>query len=68
MLLASEVMWAACVGVQHLPIYPHGASKTIWAAQLGLLVGAGAIVYFGVCAGLGMNVIAGLLPKKRIRV
>jgi peptidoglycan biosynthesis protein MviN/MurJ (putative lipid II flippase) len=64
MVLATGAMTAACIAVQHLPAYPQGQSRLIWAAQLLLIMGVGATVYLGVCAALRVNVVATLLPKR----
>jgi putative peptidoglycan lipid II flippase len=57
MLGASLVMLGACTALQYTPIYPEGQSKSIWAMQLALLIGTGAVTYFGMCAVLGINVL-----------
>jgi peptidoglycan biosynthesis protein MviN/MurJ (putative lipid II flippase) len=66
MLVASALMLLACIGAQHLPIYPHGSHKLTWAIQLSVLMGVGGLVYFGACAVMGMNVMEHL-PKRRKR-
>jgi putative peptidoglycan lipid II flippase len=66
MVLASALMFVACAGVQHSPIYPHGTHKITWAIQLALLMGVGGLVYFVACALMGMNVMEHL-PKRRRR-
>jgi peptidoglycan biosynthesis protein MviN/MurJ (putative lipid II flippase) len=57
MLIATAVMWLACVGVQRLPFYPSGQGKLIWACQLALLIFVGVSTYFGTCFALGMDVM-----------
>lgn len=57
MLVASALMLIACIGVQYLPIYPHGSHKITWAIQLFVLMGVGGLVYFAACAVMGMNVM-----------
>ena len=57
MLAASAMMFAACWGVQRLPIYPHGSGKMIWAVQLIVLMTTGGLIYFGACAAMGINVL-----------
>jgi putative peptidoglycan lipid II flippase len=64
MVIASALMWIACIGVQHLPIYPHGSHKITWAIQLFELMTVGGLAYFGACAALGMNVTEHL-PRRR---
>jgi hypothetical protein len=36
----------------------------IWASQMLVLMTVGAGVYFGVCVGLGLQVMRHLLPKR----
>ena len=64
MIVASGVMWIACIAVQHLPIYPHGESKMIWGLQLLILMATGGIVYFGLCAAMGLGITAHVLPRR----
>lgn len=64
MLIASGLMWGACVGVRHLPIYPHGDAKVIWAAQLAVLMTVGGSVYFGACRLMGMDVTRHLRRRR----
>ena len=40
-------MLAACLLVEHTPLYPHGQTKLIWAIQLFLLMGVGMFVVLG---------------------
>jgi putative peptidoglycan lipid II flippase len=56
MSVASGLMWLACVGVQYLPVYPHGHGKIVWACQLTILMLTGGLVYFVACAGMGIDV------------
>ena len=65
MLIATGVMGAACVLVQHSPIYPHRDGQIAWAVQLALTLVIGGGVYLAMCAMLGVNVLKDLLPKKR---
>lgn len=55
MVLASGVMWLACVGVQRLPGYPAGNTRLDWALQLAILMTLGAGVYFAVCTATGLS-------------
>jgi putative peptidoglycan lipid II flippase len=64
MLVASALMWIACIAVQHLPGYPHGGHKLTWAIQLFTLMSVGGLVYFGACAVMGMNV-TDHIPRRR---
>jgi len=63
MILATAVMWVACVGVQYLPFYPGGAGKLVWAVQLLILMTTGGVVYFGVSAALGLVAPVRLLQR-----
>ncbi len=64
MCIATGLMWAACVLVQHAPGYPHGALRTSWLAQLMVLMVVGAGVYLGACAALGVETMRQLFPRK----
>jgi peptidoglycan biosynthesis protein MviN/MurJ (putative lipid II flippase) len=57
MIAASLLMLIACIGVQYLRIFPNGHGKMIWAAQLGILVIVGGLVYFAACAAMGIDVM-----------
>jgi hypothetical protein len=50
-------MWLACIGVQYLPMYPHGHGKIVWAAQLFILMAIGGLTYFAACAAMGIDVM-----------
>lgn len=65
MLIASGLMCAACLVLQHLPIYPHGQRKIALAIQLCLLIGVGGFIYFGACAAMGMNVMEHVPLRRR---
>jgi len=60
MLAATAAMIAACVLVRRLGFYPSAATKSAAAIQLSLLVATGGLVYFAVCAAMGMNVLDNL--------
>jgi putative peptidoglycan lipid II flippase len=66
MLFASALMLTACIGVQYLPIYPHGSHKITWAIQLFILMGVGGGVYFIACALMGMDVMQHI-PRRKSR-
>jgi putative peptidoglycan lipid II flippase len=69
--VATALMWLACVGVRHLPLYPHEAAnhhKLTWAVQLTVLMTTGAVVYLGVCMAMGINVLEHVRKKKRMKV
>jgi putative peptidoglycan lipid II flippase len=65
MIVATAVMTAACIAIQHAPGYPQGQTRMVWAAQMTIIMGVGAAVYLGVCASLRVNVVATLLPKRK---
>jgi putative peptidoglycan lipid II flippase len=64
MLAAAALMYAACLGVQHLPFYPHTLTKFSSALQLATLMATGATVYLAACYALGLDVMHLLLPKR----
>jgi putative peptidoglycan lipid II flippase len=45
MMLATAIMLAVCLAVQHSPLYPTGESRLVWTIQLVLIAGIGAAVY-----------------------
>lgn len=53
-LLATGAMTLACELLKRSPLYPEGAGKLVWAGQLALLMGTGTLVYFGLCAAMGL--------------
>ena len=65
MLAATAAMGLACWGLTHTPLYPRGEGLVVWGAQLFVLMGLGAGVYFGTCAALGLGVMQHLMPKRR---
>lgn len=64
MLLATAVMGVVCWGVTKLPVYPVGATRGDWMAQLILLIGVGAAVYCGMCYVLGVEAMQQMLPRR----
>jgi putative peptidoglycan lipid II flippase len=66
MLVASAVMCAACLAVQHASIYPIGSGKIIWGLQLMLLMTVGGISYFATCWSFGIDVLAHVRPSRRV--
>ena len=64
MLAATAVMGLVCWGLKHSPLYPTGDGRLVWAAQVAVLIVAGALTYFGVCAALGLETMSHLLPAK----
>jgi hypothetical protein len=69
MIAGTALMWVACVGVRHSPLYPADIGrhhKLIWAVQLTVLMATGAVVYLGVCMAMGINVLEHVRRKKRV--
>jgi putative peptidoglycan lipid II flippase len=56
MIVATLLMWGACVAIQSAPIYPHGGKKIAWAIQLTVLMLVGGGVYVAACAAMGIRV------------
>jgi putative peptidoglycan lipid II flippase len=67
MCVATGVMCLACLGMEHLPIYPHANARINWMIQLFLLLIVGAGVYLGTCKLLGVETMQQLLPKQKTR-
>ena len=65
MILATAIMLIACLGVLHIPGYPHGDRRTSWAAQLLILMTFGGGIYLAACAAMGVGVMEHLLPKRK---
>jgi putative peptidoglycan lipid II flippase len=65
MVLATAIMGGACFGVQHLPFFPHAATRISWAVQLVIVMGVGAGVYFAMCSILGVDMLDQLRPRKK---
>lgn len=64
MLIAMVLMIAACLFVRYVPGYPQGTSRIASSVQLAIQVIVGAIVYFGVCSMMGVEVLDQILPKR----
>jgi putative peptidoglycan lipid II flippase len=67
MLGATALMGAACWGFQQTPAYPGGKGLVAWGAQMTLTMVVGALVYFGACAVMGLDVVRRLVPKRKER-
>jgi putative peptidoglycan lipid II flippase len=65
LLLAGGLMYAACWGMQKLPIFPQGSGRIIPAIQLLILITTGAAVYLGTCHLLGIRILGTLVPRKK---
>jgi putative peptidoglycan lipid II flippase len=66
MLIASGLMWLACIGVEHVRIYPHGAGKIVWAIQLFILMSVGGLTYFAACGLMGIDVMKHVRRREAI--
>jgi putative peptidoglycan lipid II flippase len=67
MIVATALMWVACVAVRHSPLYPHeGAAhhKLTWAIQLTVLMVVGGVVYLGTCMAMGIDVLEHVRKKR----
>jgi len=64
MCLATLVMCIACLGMQHLPIYPHANGRIDWLLQLFILLIVGGGVYLAMCKLLGVETMRQLIPKQ----
>lgn len=64
MLVATAIMAGACIGVMHLPIYPAGQQRWVWAAQLAIQIMVGGTVYIVACRILQVTVMDQILPRR----
>jgi putative peptidoglycan lipid II flippase len=55
MIVASLLMWVACLAVQHASFWPKGGRSVIWAIQLTILMSVGGGVYFIACHLMGLR-------------
>jgi putative peptidoglycan lipid II flippase len=67
MILATIVMTLACIGVQHVPGYPQGETRLVWAMQMAIIMSVGAGVYLATCALMGVRVIEQLMPRRKAK-
>jgi putative peptidoglycan lipid II flippase len=69
MILATALMAAACLGLEHLRIYPPRTwhSRWAWSLQLMELMGIGGIVYIGAAAAMGVGILEHVLPARMRR-
>jgi putative peptidoglycan lipid II flippase len=65
MLLATAVMTVVCWSLRMSPLYPSGTGRRAWLAQLLLIAVSGAVVYFGVCYLLGLDMVQTLRPRRK---
>jgi putative peptidoglycan lipid II flippase len=68
MVIASLLMWAACVAVQYTPLYPKGGEahhKIVWGIQLTILMTVGGLTYLGACMAMGIDVLQHVKRKKK---
>jgi putative peptidoglycan lipid II flippase len=64
MIFATGLMTAACIAIQKIPGFPHSSGRMASLAQLVLITGAGAVVYLGACAGMGIHILRQLKPRR----
>lgn len=64
MVGAALGMGAACWGVMQVPGWPSGEGRGVWAVQLGVLMGVGAVSYAVLCRVGGIDVV-GMVRRKR---
>ena len=65
MLAATAVMAAVLWALKISPLYPRGASRWIWSAQLALMIGVGAGIYLAASHLMGLETLRQLVPKRR---
>jgi putative peptidoglycan lipid II flippase len=65
MLLATAVMTIVCWTLRMSPLYPRGTGRHAWLAQLLLIAVSGAVVYFGTCYLLGLDMMKTLRPRRK---
>jgi peptidoglycan biosynthesis protein MviN/MurJ (putative lipid II flippase) len=65
MLIATAIMLVACLGIRHVPGYPHQGGRLVWAMQLTILMTVGGAVYLSACAVMGVGVMEHLFPKRK---
>lgn len=64
MVVASLIMGISCLALMHLPIYPRGDRKIIWAIQLCLLMVCGGGTYFVACMAMGIDLMKHIRPRR----
>jgi putative peptidoglycan lipid II flippase len=74
MVLATAIMTAACLGLEHLRIYPHLPGplaqyhrRLAWSLQLMELIGVGGLVYIVAAAAMGVGILEHVLPARMRR-
>jgi putative peptidoglycan lipid II flippase len=69
MVLATALMAAACIGVEHLRIYPQPTwhSRWAWSLQLLELMCTGGIVYVAAATAMGVGILEHVLPARMRR-
>ncbi|HET6247282.1 MAG TPA: murein biosynthesis integral membrane protein MurJ [Tepidisphaeraceae bacterium] len=65
MIVATAAMGLTCFGVQHLPFFPHAATRISWAMQVLVVMAVGAGVYLVMCSLLGVDMMEQLRPRKK---
>jgi len=65
MLAASIIMGAALWAIKISPLYPRGIGRTIWSAQLGMMLVVGAAIYLAASHAMGLETLRQLVPKRK---
>ena len=59
--LMGVVLWT----LKMSPVYPRGESRVVWSAQLALMVGVGATIYFLATHIMGLETFRQLVPRRK---
>jgi putative peptidoglycan lipid II flippase len=65
MLLATAIMTICLLVIMKSPLYPTGVSRSIWSAQLALLMLVGAMTYLISCYLLRLDLLSHIIPGRR---
>ncbi len=64
MLIGTLAMGVTCLAIEHIPGYPTGERRTIWLAQLVIIMGVGGLVYLAACHLMGLETVIRLKPRR----
>ncbi len=64
MLIATIAMGGCLIAIKFSPLYPRGARRMVWLAQLGLMLAAGAGIYLTASHLMGLETFKQLMPKR----
>jgi putative peptidoglycan lipid II flippase len=67
MLIATAIMGVVLWALKISPLYPRGAGRVVWSAQLGMMLVAGAAVYLAATHVMGVETMRHVLPKRQRR-